>query len=611
MKKSLHDVQSAFQTAWTLRWRLVAAHLAFNVVLAVAFVPLLAVTVRLALKFSGQPALSDFDIAYFLLSPVGFISFLILAGLGLLLYVLDVALMMAVALRARQEGRSGVLETLMLILPRAPKVIELGALLTLRVLLICLPFLAISGGAFLLWMSEYDINYYLANKPPEFTRTVIVAGGMLSIMALILARFLIRWTLTLPLVLFGNIAPGKSFALSAERMHGSEIRFGIKVAIWLAISFVAGAIPVGILTALTDVSISMFASSLKSLTFMLILFATLGVVINLLVAAITTGALSVLIVERADWPDNTLPTQYTAPRWIAPVAAIAALTTLVFAGLALTQLVRVKADPNVQIIAHRGAAGSAPENTMASIQQAIDDGADWIEIDVQETLDGQVVVIHDSDFMKIAGVNLKIWDATVEDINDIDIGSWFAPEFSDQRAPMLIDVLTAARDKAGVVIELKYYGHDQKLEQRVIDIVEALDMAGQVKIMSLKYDAVLKMRALRPDWNIGLLASASLGRMWELDVDFLAVNGAAASHRLVRETRRSGKDLFVWTINDQISMSHMISTGVGGLITDEPALARQVLNEHRELNLIERTVLGLAGSLGLDIDTKAYRDESP
>ena len=71
------------------------------------------------------------------------------------------------------------------------------------------------------------------------------------------------------------------------------------------------------------------------------------------------------------------------------------------------------------VIAHRGAAGKAPENTMASIRQAIEDGTDWIEIDVQETADGKVVVIHDSDFMKLAGVNMKVWDGTLHELKAI------------------------------------------------------------------------------------------------------------------------------------------------------------------------------------------------
>ena len=87
-------------------------------------------------------------------------------------------------------------------------------------------------------------------------------------------------------------------------------------------------------------------------------------------------------------------------------------------------------------------------------------------------------MFHDSDLKKLAGLDLKIWDATMADLKNIDIGSWFIPEFRNQRVPTLAQVLDVCRDKIGVDIELKYYGHDQNLEQRVIDIVEAHGMAA-------------------------------------------------------------------------------------------------------------------------------------
>ena len=78
---------------------------------------------------------------------------------------------------------------------------------------------------------------------------------------------------------------------------------------------------------------------------------------------------------------------------------------------------------------------------MASVRRAIADGADWVEIDVQESRDGQVVVFHDSDFMKLSGNPLKIWDGDLLAIQQQDIGSWFAPEFAAERVPTLAQVL--------------------------------------------------------------------------------------------------------------------------------------------------------------------------
>lgn len=259
----------------------------------------------------------------------------------------------------------------------------------------------------------------------------------------------------------------------------------------------------------------------------------------------------------------------------------------------------IQMDDNTEITAHRGASASAPENTMAAVNAAIEQGADWVEIDVQETADGHVVVFHDSDFKRVAGNELKIWDATLDDLQDLDIGSWFAPEFKGERVPMLEHVLETCRGKAGVNIELKFYGHDVRLEERVIELVEKHDMESEVVVMSLKLQSVNKMRKLKPSWQVGLLTAAAMGSLKRVDADFLAVSAGTATRDFIQATHGSGKKVHVWTINDPIAMSTMIGRGADNLITDKPAVARQVLEERAELGVPERVLLGVAELFGL------------
>ena len=207
--------------------------------------------------------------------------------------------------------------------------------------------------------------------------------------------------------------------------------------------------------------------------------------------------------------------------------------------------------------------------------------------------------MHDSDFMKLAGVDLKIWDATKADLKEIDIGSWFNPTFKDERVPTLQDVLTKCKGKIRVNIELKYYGHDDQLEQRVVEIVEALDMASNVVVMSLKTDAVRTMKALRPSWKVGQLMSVSAGDLQNVEADFVAVNASFANRSFVRSVHDIGKEVYVWTVNDAPTMSAMVSRGVDGIITDKPALARSVLDFRSALSPAERVLLELAGILGV------------
>ena len=259
----------------------------------------------------------------------------------------------------------------------------------------------------------------------------------------------------------------------------------------------------------------------------------------------------------------------------------------------------VQLQDKTQVTAHRGSSAAAPENTMAAVKRAIEDGADWVEIDVQETADGQVVVFHDSDFMKLAGKDLKIWDATMADLKDIDIGSRFTPEFNQERVPTLAAVLDECKGKIGVNIELKYYGHDKQLEERVAQIVEQHGMASQVVIMSLKIDAVEKMKSLRPAWKVGLLMSVSAGGLENIDVDFLAVNADFVNRPFIRAAHDLNRKVHVWTVNDAASMSAMMTRGVDNIITDKPALAKSVLKQRAKLNAPQRLLLELAGALGV------------
>jgi glycerophosphoryl diester phosphodiesterase len=335
-------------------------------------------------------------------------------------------------------------------------------------------------------------------------------------------------------------------------------------------------------------------------------------VVNLaigLISASTFALLSVRLYDRLgrsqdarfSWSEISEPQPEKAGWLFSTKALIAVLAIGAIAAAIVGSLFvdSIRLDDDVLIMAHRGASSAAPENTLAAVERAIADGADFVEIDVQETADGEVVVIHDSDLMKIGGTNLKIWDATYEQLQGIDVGSWFAPEFANERVPKLEQVLEICKDKAGVNIELKYYGHDERLEERVVDIVERAGMESKIVVMSLKYEAVQKMRQLRPEWTIGLLTATAVGDLTRLDAGFLAVHTGLARPNFIRAAHRSGKDVYVWTVNDPVQMSVMMTKQVDGLITDEPALARTVLKLRADMNPVERLLLSLSLYFGV------------
>ena len=167
----------------------------------------------------------------------------------------------------------------------------------------------------------------------------------------------------------------------------------------------------------------------------------------------------------------------------------------------------------------------------------------------------------------------------------------------------MAEVLDLCKGKIRVNIELKYYGHDQQLEQRVADIVGSRAMDSQVVAMSLKMDAVRKMKSIRPNWRVGLLMSVSAGDLNKIEADFLAVNAGFVHRSFVRRVHDAGKEIYVWTVNDALAMSNMIGRGVDGLLTDKPALARRVLEERAKMSAPQRLMLELAELLGVPVET--------
>ncbi|MDA7964608.1 glycerophosphodiester phosphodiesterase [Ruegeria sp.] len=606
-------VTNAYAGAWARRRVFVPIYIAVRLLLVALIAPGVAVLVNLAVSLSDQTALTDQDIAMFLLSPIGFIAGVAILSLFLLAEVF-VFSVMAGSLRMGESDpwRAGG-SAIRLILSRLPALFGFAVRLVLRVLVLALPFVVVA--ALIAWwtLTEYDINYYLTFHPPAFWAAVALIGLVVLAMAWVLIRRLSGWALGLHLVLFEGSAPAAAFAESDTRMEGKRGRLKIELALWLAariaiaaaIAFVAG-----LLFALVPLQSGV---NLRFALTLSLIVAGLWSLAGLVLAAIALGALAVLLdgffEPRTDALPHPEPGNLRRPVLVTVGAAVAAVLIGLWFGQGLLE--RVQAPDHADVIGHRGAAALRPENTMASVLKAIEDGADWVEIDVQETADGVVIIAHDSDFMKLAGVPTKVWDATMQDVAEIDIGSWFGPEYADERAPTLRDVLAAAKGKSKVIIELKYYGHDVDLENRVAAIVEELDMQDDIATMSLKYPAVQKMKALRPDWRAGVLAATAVGDLSGLDGDFLAVNANLATPGLIRQVHAAGKDIYVWTVNDPLQMSAMASMGVDGLITDRPAMAREVLRVRAEMGPGERLLLWLATTFGLSVDTSDIRDENP
>lgn len=597
----LAEVSRCYTRAWGFLIPFLATHLALRLVVSALVLPLASLLFGLAIATSERSALTDQDIARFLLTPVGAVGALGVVSLLLAASVLDVAVMTVTLRQGTRSPLAAMWAGAGAIAPRFPRVLRFAFALILRLLALVLPFAAAAGAVAWLLLTRHDINYYLAWRPPEaLLAAALIAGIALALLAVLLPR-LAGWTIALPLVLFKGLSPGAALAESTALMRGRRARVIGMILAWAALrAGLAAAVAFGLGLAVSVLPM-LTGGNLRLTAAGSLLLLAVWALANAGVAAWAHGALAVLtsglFAQATGAVPSTAPPAPTGPALRVPLRAVALLSVLAIGGALLAAgvlLDRVTAERPVAVIAHRGAAAFAPENTLAAVRRAIDDGADWVEIDVQEAADGTVIVAHDSDFMKLGRDPLKVWDATPSDLARIDVGSWFGPDFSAERTPTLAEVLDLARGRTKVLIELKYYGHDADLAGRVVALIEAAGMQSEIATMSLKYAQVQAMAAARPNWRRGVLAARAVGDLTGLDADFLAVNTGQVSMQLLGRAHRAGKQVYAWTVDDPVTMSRLISMGVDGIITNDPGLARRVIAERAALSAPERLLLWLA-----------------
>ena len=191
-------------------------HLFYTILGFMIFVPLMGLLGQLFLVLSGKEVLSDMQIAEFVFSPLGFVSFLILFALFITIIIFEEASMQAVAVAKLNKKHITATSSISFALSHARRIFLFSNRLILRLLILMLPFLALAGLVAFFFITEYDINYYLTLKPPEFMMVVGINAVILLFMTVLVVKKLLSWSLALPLILFDGVTPSDSFRKSKE-----------------------------------------------------------------------------------------------------------------------------------------------------------------------------------------------------------------------------------------------------------------------------------------------------------------------------------------------------------------------------------------------------------
>jgi len=566
---------------------------------------------------TSQRVVADTDIAmFFLTTPTGIVTLILGGSLIVAITAVEASCLMAVGVGQSQGVSLNGRGALRFGAANALNVLRLSGHMVLRVMLGVLPFALAAGVVYMLLLRAHDINYYLAEHPPEFWIAAFLIGLIGIGFALLLARTIARWAFAWPLVVFEQVHPRRALGESARRAAGSYGLILASLAMWAVSAFVVASTLTWLMRSIGLWGAPSVAGSLPLLLLFLGLWVLVAAVLALAVNVVNFSLFALVLTRLYQRLAQRTPAsiaQYAGEVWRLRLTGrsgtgLLALVVLGMGGVAGLAFLATRNQAPVVIIAHRGSSAVAPENTLAAFRLAAEQRTDMIELDVQESSDGQVLVAHDADLMKVSGNPASIWETDAATLRAIDIGTYKDPRYAAERVPTLAEALAICKGRCRVLVELKSYGHNQQLEERVVQVVEAAGMVNECEFMSLDHDMVRKMKALRPSWRVGILVAKAMGDLTELKADFLAVEARMASRRFVRRAHRAGQDVYIWTANDPAWMLVGLTRGVDGLITDHPDVARRVIAARARLSEPQRLLVALLIRFGATAQSLAAED---
>lgn len=234
---------------------------------------------------------------------------------------------------------------------------------------------------------------------------------------------------------------------------------------------------------------------------------------------------------------------------------------------------------SIEVTGHRGGDESFPENTEARLQDSIRAMIECAEIDVQETVDGIVVLMHDLNLRRTTGINDYVYNLTYAEILQGQLANYSGSQWEIESVPTLASVLELCDGKIRLNIEIKSNKHyDDTLVEKVVNLINAYSSADQCTITSTNYHYLEQVKELNPNIRTGYIMKVAYGDLTDMDaIDFISIKYSCVTDRLVEAAHADGKEVHVWTVNSRSAINKMKGFGVDNMITDRPYLTKEIL----------------------------------
>jgi glycerophosphoryl diester phosphodiesterase len=235
------------------------------------------------------------------------------------------------------------------------------------------------------------------------------------------------------------------------------------------------------------------------------------------------------------------------------------------------------------IIAHRGASGHAPENTLAAFERAVQLGAGFIETDLHLTRDARFIAIHDRTLERTTNGRGAVRDFTLAELRELDAGLWYDRQYSGQQIPTLEEILAFSR-KHDVVFyfEIKYEAA-WGMHHGLVAALQGAENAARSIVLSFDPQTLLALRRLDASVMMGLLVEEAKSDLVQAALDAgarqLCPRFDLVTRDLVEQAHRSDLHVVTWTVNDAEKMRAALDAGVDGIMTDLPDRLQAVIED--------------------------------
>ena len=250
---------------------------------------------------------------------------------------------------------------------------------------------------------------------------------------------------------------------------------------------------------------------------------------------------------------------------------------------------------STKVVSHRGESVKAIENTLESLQIASTYKPDYVEMDIQMTQDGHLVVFHDNTLKRLSKQSDNIHLLTLEEIQKATL----VHNGYESRIPTFDEYVAEAKKlNQPLMVELKTSKYDQDdFIEKMIATLDKYEMRPVTAFQSLDKTAILKLKELYPDTYTGYILGLNIGGLERLDVDFYSIEDSSISSRTLNDIERYNKDLFVWTVNEEDRMDLYLTMEVTGIITDHVEAAQNVIEDLKAATPFDRIYKDVLSSL--------------